>query len=187
MTGTSRILIMGLLDFILAPFRSSKPKASLVVEEGHLKVKSYNKAFVEDLRSKMGDLTLDKSDAEVIEIYVGHEVAEKEEPKLEVLHLGLHSDGRVKMTLDWNPAFIKQCRRLGFEGETEELLVNMYLNSLVGKSDDGVDPEVTEEIFEQIDETTRREMEEARIQAGLEPSVGKKRRRYRTGRAKVVQ
>jgi len=176
-----------LLNWTKEFFESSTPKAALAVIDGKLSVKNYNKAFVNDVRDKMGDVTNDKTDEEVIELYVGHEVAEKEEPRLEVLHLGMHADGRVKMSLDWNNAFIKQCKRAGFDAESEETIVNMYLNSLVGKRDeDSVDPESTEEIFEQIDDETKRELEEARETLGLKDKAKPRRRSYRSNSKRVV-
>lgn len=48
-------------------------------------------------------------------------------------------DGRVKVEMDWNKAFVVGLRNLGFSGHNEEEVVEKYLTILLSRAPD-VDP-----------------------------------------------
>lgn len=135
---------------------NDKPLANIVVVDRKMIVKSYNAAFVEDLRKTLGDLTLDKTDDEVVKLFVDRENEEFEEPRLDVVHSGITEEGQVQMKLDWNRAFIKHLKQNGITADTEEEAVNKYL-SLITK-------QVAEEdtsLFDAMDpHSAQREMDE---------------------------
>lgn len=106
---------------------SDKPEAQIIFKDGRMKVESYNQAFIIDLKIKLGDLTINKTDEEIIATFMSREELTLEEPRLDVNHTGITEDGRVQMKLDWNSAFIKHLKQNGITGETEEAAVNKYL------------------------------------------------------------
>jgi hypothetical protein len=104
------------------------PKANLSFDGGKLVVKSHNKAWIDKLRWDLGDLTFGKSDDEVVKLYVDRENLEHEEPRLTVDHMGIDENGKIKMKLDWNQAFIKLLRdKAGIVAESEEEAVQAYM------------------------------------------------------------
>lgn len=141
------------------------PHANFVFTDGKLQIDSFNQAFVEELKLKLGDLTDGKTDREIVDLYLDRENIQREDPKLEVLHLGLAEDGTVKMKLDWNRSFITHLRENGIEGETEEEAVEKYLQLLHRKHGDSeLDQEDADAVFADIDAELHREFEEARQQ-----------------------
>jgi hypothetical protein len=109
---------------------------------GKMIVKAYNDKFVDNLRVKMGDLCDGLSNEDVIKLFSDRENIELEEPKLEVLHSGIDEDGRIKMELDWNTAFIRHLAENGIQAETEEEAVQMYLSLLTHQAADDIIPEM---------------------------------------------
>lgn len=109
-------------------FSTRKPKARLNYEDGKLVIEDYNRAFVDKLRNDLGDLTLGKTDAQVVKLYLDRENLEHEEPKLTVEHMGIDKTGKIKMKLDWNQAFIRLLRdKAGIVSENEEEAIQAYL------------------------------------------------------------
>lgn len=56
---------------------------------------------------------------------------EEETPRIDIKGDGIGPDGQARLELDWNDAFIKHLKEHGYTGETEEDIVNMYLNSIM--------------------------------------------------------
>ena len=163
----------------------STPWASIRYVKGRLSVEAYNKAFTDDLRSKLGDLTDDKDDAAVVQLYTDRENIEQEEPRLDVKHSGITDDGRIKMELDWNPSFIKHLAQNGIVAETEDEAVQMYLALLTHDVSDDMLPEgggVTRDdvdaAFREIEEETKAELEIA-AQSIADHNATKPRRKPR--------
>lgn len=59
-------------------------------------------------------------------------------------------DGRIEFSISWNTQFIKQLRAAGFEGDTEEAMVQGFFISaqmipeeLLTPQDDTINPEAT--------------------------------------------
>lgn len=104
-----------------------KPQAKIAFVDGRMRVESYNSAFIDDLKVKMGELTIGKSDDDIVQLFLDREAISIEEPRLDVQHFGITEEGHVQMKLDWNTAFIKHLKQNGIEGETEEMAVNKYL------------------------------------------------------------
>ena len=66
---------------------------------------------------------------------IEQEVAKKSSiPNLSVIHSGIDEDGRIKLELDWNDAFIKELNNNGFVGDSEEETVEKYLASIARES-----------------------------------------------------
>jgi hypothetical protein len=140
-----------------------EPNAEFVFVDGKLKIKNFNGAFVDELKSKLGDLSDGKTDAQLVELYLDRENLEREEPKLEVIHLGLKEDGTASMKLDWNRAFINHLRENGIEAETEDMAIEMYLQLLQRKVDlDLNHEENADNAFADIDAELGQEFEAAR-------------------------
>ena len=148
----------------LQALENAKPTANIVFVDRKMVVKSYNTAFVEDLRKTLGDLTVDKSDDEVVKIFVERENEEYEEPRLDVVHSGITEDGHVQMKLDWNQSFIRHLKQNGIEGETEEDAVNKYLSLITKQAADesglldAMDPHAAQR---EIDEMLAAELDQA--------------------------
>lgn len=140
-----------------------EPQASFTRKNGKLEVTSYNKAFVNSIRSDLAAIIPDgATDDEVIALYVGRENIEREEPKLTVLHSGIEDDGRIRVELDWNQAFIKHLAKHGITGETDEDAVSTYLQQVVQDAGRDLEPESPfDNPFEEIDEELSREYDEA--------------------------
>lgn len=161
--------------------KDSKPWADFVFQDGKLVVRSYNKAFVDDLRIKFGDLVNENStDDEIVALYTDRENLANEEPRLEVLHLGIEPDGQLKIKLDWNKSFIDHLRKHGITGETEDEAIKEYLSRLStetadaqGEISDVITRDQLNEAFHEIDKAAERELDEA-------AAVIKKRRRRTT-------
>jgi len=104
--------------------------------DGKLRVSSWNHAYVRDLRTRLPpELTASATDTEVVQLWVDRYNHEHEDPKLNVLHAGIESDGRIKMKLDWNDAFIRLLQERGIQGETEEKMIENYLAMMTRKVD----------------------------------------------------
>lgn len=114
-----------------------EPKATETkLPDGTLEVTGWNHAYVRDLRTRLpSDLTESKTDSEVVQLWVDRYNHEHVEPKLEVLHSGIEADGRIKMKLEWNSAFIRQLQERGIAGDTEEKMVENYLAMMTRKVD----------------------------------------------------
>ena len=166
----------------------TKPWVDVAYEDNKLVVKNYNTAFVEDLKTKLGDLTDGKTDAEIVKLFGERETLEKEEPKLEVLHMGVDEEGRVKMQLDWNQAFIKHLRENGITAPTEDEAVEIYLMMLHRQVDGefGIGNEAVvsqtqvDNAFADIDTELAKEMADAAAQARAQGPKKKGRRVNRT-------
>lgn len=150
---------------VAAPQEAEKPSAKIVFANGKMSVESYNQAFIDDLKIKLGDLTVGKTDAQIIDTFLSREELSLEEPRLDVVHSGITEDGRVQMKLDWNASFIKHLKQNGITGDTEEAAVNKYL-ALITKQAveeeesllDAMDPHAAQR---EIDEMLAAELDEA--------------------------
>lgn len=167
------------------------PRANVSYVAGKLYVKDYNKAFVDDLRVKLGaELTDDKTDEEIVNLFVSRENIEQEEPYLNVVHSGIDADGRIKMKLDWNHSFINLLKKNGITGENDEEAIHRYLlllthnkmDELVGEGgEDKVDvanlsAEQINAAFSEMDIVTNRELEEAESQAKNQKRTRRRRK-----------
>lgn len=121
------------LKEVVKPLPDDKPSAKMVFIDGKIAVESYNSAFIDDLKTKLGDLTVGKTDDEIIATFMSREELTLEEPRLDVNHSGITEDGRVMMKLDWNASFIKHLKQNGITGDTEEDAVNKYLALITKK------------------------------------------------------
>lgn len=149
-----------------------EPWADLQYSDGKLVVVDYNQAFVSKLRASFGDLIDDTtSDDSIVKLYVDRENLDREEPKLEVLHMGIGEDGQLKIKLDWNKAFIDHLHRNGISGETEDEAIKEYLSRLTtetadnqGELSDVLSRDQINEAFRDIDNVAQRELDEAATQ-----------------------
>lgn len=145
----------------------STPWADVRYRDGQMQVVNFNKAFADSLRSKFGDLTDGKDDSGVVRLFADRENVELEEPRLDVKHSGITDDGRIKMQLDWNQAFIRHLADNGIIAETEEEAVQMYLSLLTNKVGEDLAPDVLSregilgEAFRDIEDETAAELAEA--------------------------
>jgi hypothetical protein len=150
----------------------TEPWADLQFSDGKLVIVDYNQAFVTKIRSSFGDLIDDvTSDEDVVKLYVDRENVDREEPRLEVVHLGIEADGQLKIKLDWNKAFINHLHKNGISGETEDEAIKAYLARLTtetadaeGELPDLMSREQINEAFRDIDNVAQRELDEAASQ-----------------------
>jgi len=149
-----------------------------------LVIKNYNEAFVQKLRNDLGTVAEGKPDEKVVQLYGDRETLEHEEPKLEVLHMGVDENGHVKMKLDWNKAFIDHIAKHGFASESEEESVQAYLASLTidVAEEQGLQARAPtldglREAFQEIEKTAAEELREAADQVKKRP----RRRVQRSG------
>ncbi len=148
---------------------SETPWADFQYINDRLSVKDYNPAFIKKLRNTLGDvIDNEMTDEEIIGVYVDRENIEREDPRLDVIHLGIETDGRVKVELDWNQAFINHLKKHGITGETESEAIEAYLSMLssraadeVGTEQDVFSREMINEAFSEIDIIANRELDEA--------------------------
>lgn len=156
----------------------SKPWVDLGLAGDKVIVKGFNKSFVEQQRVKLGDLSDGRTDEQIAQLFVDRDSLRREvvPPRLDVIHLGIETDGRVKVKLDWNSEFIQHLAENGITGETDDEAIQNYLQILT--HDHAVhDPELFSKdqlkaAFEEIDNTTRDELDAAKKQ-----SMTKSRRR----------
>jgi hypothetical protein len=144
-------------------FKRSIPWADVKFLDGKMVVAAYNKAFVDDLRHKHGDLIDEKTtDDEIVGLFTAREDLRREKPKMTVIHSGIDEDGLVKLELDWNSAFITHLREQGVVAETEDEAIQQYLQLITNQElMDETTGEIFEEAFAEINEETRKEMAEA--------------------------
>ena len=161
----------------------STPWADLKYVDSRVEVKSYNKAFADKLRGKFGaDLTEGKDDSAIIKLFSDRENIENEDPRLDVKHSGITEDGRIKMELDWNPAFIRHLADNGIAAETEDEAVQMYLSMLTHQLDSDVTPDMlsredVDAAFHDLDAEAAAELEEAARQIDENAALIKKNRK----------
>lgn len=117
------------------------PKIELGYQDGKVIVKSYNKAFVDEQRKIFDELAVGLSDDQVVQLFVNKDSLAKEDPKLEIIHLGIEQDGKVKVELDWNKAFIKHLQENGIIGDDEEEIIKNYLDLLTTNQLQSDDPD----------------------------------------------
>ena len=146
------------------PQEDPKPQADFYFENGKIKVKSFNKAFIADLKTKIGDIGDGKSDEQLVQLYLDRENVEREEPRLDVVHMGIAQDGSIKMQLDWNRSFINHLRENNIEGATEEQAVQKYLAMLTHDVANHAEP-LEENAFAEIDAQLGSEFEAAKKQS----------------------
>ena len=144
----------------------STPWADINYVGGEMKVNAYNKAFVDNLRIKFGNLTEGETDDNVIKLFTDRENIEIEDPRLDVKHSGITEDGHIKMELDWNPSFIRHLAENGIQAETEDEAIQMYLQMLIHQNPDDITPgmlskDAVDAAFHDLDDEIRAEMNEA--------------------------
>lgn len=57
------------------------------------------------------------------------------EPWIDIRGYSQEVDGRLKIELDWNDAFIEQCKREGLSGSSDEQIIQKYLSLLTHNID----------------------------------------------------
>ena len=144
----------------------SAPWADISYVDGAMRVKAYNKAFVNKLIDKLGVLTDGKTDDEIVNLFVSRENIKAEEPRLDVKHSGITEDGRIKMELDWNSSFIHHLAENGITAETEDEAVQKYLSLLTHKVADDITTDMlsredVDAAFHDLDEEAAAELAEA--------------------------
>jgi len=55
---------------------------------------------------------------------------ESDKPYIEIISEGIDSVGRLKIEFDWNTAFIMDCRRNGFNGSSEEEIIQKWFQAI---------------------------------------------------------
>jgi len=126
--------------------KKDEPFAEIIDEQ----VTEFNAAYLQRAKETLETFTVvsDKSDKEIVQMYYDREkIQNSTDPYLKIVHHEI-KDGRIRLELDWNTAFIDQLRSLGFPAGDEEDMVRDYLQSL------------TMEQFEQRIEELKRELGE---------------------------
>ena len=55
---------------------------------------------------------------------------ESDEPYIEIVSEGIDPIGRLKMEFDWNEAFIIDLRKNGFDGDSEEEIIQKWFQAI---------------------------------------------------------
>lgn len=147
-------------------WRTKEPWVELGYDGKQLKVKQYNDAFTKEQRMKLGSVCDGKTDDEVADLFAAREVVEMEDPKLEVIHSGIEEDGRIKVHLDWNSAFIKHLHQNGIIGDDDDDTIANYLkllttNELEGETEDFYTKAQIDGAFSEIERELESEFKEA--------------------------
>jgi hypothetical protein len=119
-------------------FATKTPWAEEVMgADGQLTVLDHNPAYAAQLRGRLPEdiVTTSMTDSEVVKLWVERRNHEMQEPKLEVVHSDITPDGKVKLKLEWNDAFIRLLQNRGFQGESEDDLVQNYLHQVTKTAD----------------------------------------------------
>lgn len=159
-----------------------KSWADIAIVDGKMQVKAYNDEFLSKLKIKLGDGICDgKSNEEIVKLFYDRENITLEEPKLEVIHSGIMEDGRIRMELDWNSAFIKQLSDNGIVAETEDEAVQLYLSLLTHQHGDDItqsmlSKEDVDSAFRDLDLETEAELAEAARQVEEQAKLIKKQK-----------
>jgi hypothetical protein len=112
------------------------PSAKEEIIDGVLTVTEWNTAYAATKRAVLpAELTNTMTDAEVVKVWVDRRNLELEDPRLEVVHSDITPDGQVKLQLEWNTAFIRLLQTRGFQGDTEDDLVQAYLHQVTNRTD----------------------------------------------------
>ena len=53
-----------------------------------------------------------------------------EEPRIEIIGSDYDPENGIKMTMDWNDAFIKQLKQSGYSGTSDEAVVQKWLQQV---------------------------------------------------------
>lgn len=164
--------------------RDLTPWADIVYHDGKMKINDYNARFVEDLKQKMGDLTTDLTDDQIVNLFTDRENVEIEEPRLDIKHSGITEDGRIKMELDWNTSFIRHLADNGIQAESEEQAVQLYLSLLTHQAAEDIVPEMlsredVDAAFHDLTEEAEAELAEAARQVQENSDLIKKNKKPR--------
>ena len=164
--------------------RDLTPWADIEYVGKKIKVNDYNKLFLDDLKVKLGNLVDGLSEPDIIKLYVERENIELEEPRLDVKHAGISEDGRIKMELDWNTAFIRHLADNGIQAETEDEAIQLYLSMLTHQLGDDVTNDMlsrddVDAAFHDLDAEAAAELEEAARQIAEKSEGIKKSRKPR--------
>lgn len=140
--------------------------ADIQHKDGKTSVIEYNKKYVDKLRVELGELSENLNDRDTVKLYNDRENIKFEDPKLEVEHMGIDTDGRIKMMLNWNKAFIKHLEDNGIQAETEDQAIHLYLSLLTHQTAEDVttdmlSKESVDAAFYDLDIELRNELEEA--------------------------
>lgn len=168
----------------------STPWADLQFIDGEMKAINYNKAFVDKIRGKLDNMFIDdKTDQQIVDLFYSRETLELEEPQLDVKHAGIDENGRIKMELDWNSAFIKHLAENGIQAESEEETIQLYLSLITHQTSEDIIPEMlsvedVDAAFHDLDQEAQAELEEAARQV-QEKAAGVKKSRQRSRQAKT--
>jgi hypothetical protein len=169
--------------------RDLHPWADIEYVGKKIKVNDYNKLFLDDLKVKLGNLVDGLCEADIIKLYVERENIELEEPRLDVKHAGISEDGRIKMELDWNTAFIRHLADNGISAETEDEAIQLYLSMLTHHLGDDVTTDMlsrddVDAAFHDLDAEAAAELEEAARQIEEKSEGIKKARKPRAKKNK---
>jgi hypothetical protein len=105
-------------------------------EDGILTVPDFNSGYAAKLRASLPpEITSALTDTEVVKLWVERRNHEKQTPKLEVVHSDITEDGQVKLKLEWNDAFIRMLQANGFQGDSEDDLIQNYLHQVTKNVD----------------------------------------------------
>lgn len=140
--------------------RSDKEWVDLILQDGMLVARDFNTAFANSIRKKSGfQFTDDVSDEDVVKAYIERENIEREEPRLEVVHSGIDPDGKLRIELDWNQAFINLLKKNGIVGETEDEAIQEYLSRLTPTNE--LTNEMIDEAYGELDSELQAELSQA--------------------------
>lgn len=135
---------MSWLKAFLHKYILTKAPWSESVDDGvTLQVVNYNAAFAASCREQLKDQLFGvKTDADVVDMWVGRYNHERQAPRLDVIHGDITADGRVNIKLEWNDAFIRMLQSAGIEGATEDELVRVYLSTVTANAAREIDEDL---------------------------------------------
>ena len=119
--------------------------------DGSITISDFNHAFVKSVTEKLpSELIENKFDDEIVELWVNRYNLQFESPKLTVVHGKVSENENIELNISWNKAFITQLRSLGFNGDSDEDIIHMYLNSMSNQHKESDENDLDDDLKDEL-------------------------------------
>ena len=119
--------------------------------DGSITISDFNHTFVKSVTEKLpSELIENKFDNEIVELWVNRYNLQFESPKLTVVHGKVSENENIELNISWNKAFITQLRSLGFNGDSDEDIIHMYLNSMSNQHKESDENDLEDDLKDEL-------------------------------------
>lgn len=119
--------------------------------DGSITISDFNHAFVKSVTEKLpSELIENKFDDEIVELWVNRYNLQFEMPNLTVVHGKISENDNIELKISWNKAFITQLRTLGFNGDSDEDIIHMYLNSMSNQHKESDENDLDDDLKDEL-------------------------------------